>query len=146
MLLILLCKLSLHFILQPSSAVQSIKKKDFNGSVDQGCKIHRLHLCRGVRPPTTTNECPKYDTTQSDDEALVMLKLLGMQSTPLLPSLPAPLYSDKVLSRDHIELNCVHMLNWIVGNRTDLTFNCVQANDWCLIEFLVIHSNSWETI
>ena len=23
------------------------------------CRIHRLHLCRGVRPP---NDCPVYDT------------------------------------------------------------------------------------
>ena len=33
-----------------------------------------------------------YDTKQSDGEVLVMLKLWGMQSTPLLPSLPCPLW------------------------------------------------------
>ena len=37
------------------------------------------------------NECPKYDTKQSDGEVPVMLELWGMQSTPSLPSLPGPL-------------------------------------------------------
>ena len=36
----------------------------------------------GVRP--TPNECPGYDTKQSDGEVLEMLELWGMRSTPLL--------------------------------------------------------------
>ena len=37
-------------------------------------RIHRLHLCRGVRPPPTPpNECPAYDIKQSDGEASVNL-------------------------------------------------------------------------
>ena len=59
------------------------------GAVGWGCRTHRLHLCRGVRPPP--NECPDYDTKQSDGEVPVMLELWGMQSTPLLPLLPGPL-------------------------------------------------------
>ena len=51
--------------------------------VGWGFWIHKLLLCRGVRPPS--NECPGYDTKQSDDEVSVMLDLWGMQSTPLLP-------------------------------------------------------------
>ena len=43
----------------------------------------------GVRPPP--NECPGYDTKQSDGEVPAMLELWGMQSTPSLPSLPGPL-------------------------------------------------------
>ena len=54
-----------------------------------GCRIHRLHLCRGVRPPT--NESPGYDTKQSDGEVPVMLGLWEMGSTPSLPLLPGPL-------------------------------------------------------
>ena len=54
-----------------------------------GCRIHRLLLCRGVRPPP--NKCPGYDTKQSDGEAPVMLELWGMRSTSSLPSLPCPL-------------------------------------------------------
>ena len=38
------------------------------------------------------NECPGYDTKQSDGEVPAMLELWGMQSTPLLPSLPGPLW------------------------------------------------------
>ena len=58
--------------------------------VGWGCRIHWLHLCRGVRPPPNVH--PGYDTKQSDTEVPVMLELWGMQSTPLLPSLPGPLW------------------------------------------------------
>ena len=49
------------------------------------------------------NECPGYDTKQSDGEAPVMLALKGIWSTPLLPSLLGPLWPrvvapDRVLS------------------------------------------------
>ena len=68
--------------------------------VSWGCRIHWLHLCRGVRPPT---ECPGYDTKQSDGEVPAVLVLWGMRSTPSLPSLPGPLWPgvvapDKALS------------------------------------------------
>ena len=39
----------------------------------------------------TPNECPVYDTKQSDGEVPVVLELWGMRSTPLLPLLPGPL-------------------------------------------------------
>ena len=123
--------------------------------VGWGCRIHRLHLCRGLRP---LHESPGYDTKQSDGEVPVMLELWGMQSTPLLPLLLSPLRSgvvapDRVLSMSYIKLNCeielfwhvncvlmlnwivwtgtvsdyetVLMLNWIFLNRTVLTFNCM---------------------
>ena len=38
------------------------------------------------------NECPGYDTKQSDGEVPVLLELWGMQSTPSLPLLPGPLW------------------------------------------------------
>ena len=77
-------------------------------------------LLRGKTPP---NECPGYDTEQSDGEVPVMLELWEMQSTTSLPSLPGPLWPgvelpDRVLSMVQIELNCVLMLNWIVENWT----------------------------
>ena len=34
---------------------------------------------------TLPNECPEYDTKQSDGEVPAVLELLGMQNTPLLP-------------------------------------------------------------
>ena len=55
------------------------------GPVGWGCRIHQLHLYRGVRP--LLNKCLGYDTKQSDGEASVMLELWRMQSTPLLSSL-----------------------------------------------------------
>ena len=70
-----------------------------------GCRIHRLLLYRGVRQPT--NECSGYDTKQSDGEVPVILELRGMWSTPLLPSLPCPLWPEVVApDKGHIyELN-----------------------------------------
>ena len=58
--------------------------------VGWGCRIHWLHLCRGVRPGP--NECPGYDTKQSDGEVSAVLELWGVRSTPSLPSLPGPLW------------------------------------------------------
>ena len=56
--------------------------------VDWGCRIHwtaSLQRCK-------TNECPAYDTKQSDGEVPVMLELWGMRSTPSLPLLPGSLW------------------------------------------------------
>ena len=50
----------------------------------------------GQHPPS--NECPRYDTKQSDGEVPVMLRLWGMQSTPSLPLLPGPLWPGVVAS------------------------------------------------
>ena len=60
-------------------------------------------------------------------EAQVMLELWGMWNTLWLPSLPGPLWPrvvapDRVLSMDQIELNYALILNWIVWNKTVLTF------------------------
>ena len=67
----------------------SIKRLE-NCPVGWGCRIHWLLLCRGVRSPP--NECPGYDTKQSDGEIPAMLELWGVRSTPSLPSLPGPLW------------------------------------------------------
>ena len=40
--------------------------------VGWACRIYQLLLCRGVGPP---NECPGYDSKQSDGEVPVMLEL-----------------------------------------------------------------------
>ena len=57
-----------------------------------------------------TNECPGYDTKQSDGEVLVMLEHWGMRSTPSLPLPPGPFWLrmiafDRVLSMGH--KNCL---------------------------------------
>ena len=59
-----------------------------------GCRVHRLLLCREVRLPP--NECPGYDIKQSDGEVSKMLELWGIQTTPLLPLLPGPLWPEVV--------------------------------------------------
>ena len=51
------------------------------------------------KTPHPANECPRYDTKQSDGEVPVMLELWGMRSTPLLQSFPGPLWSG-VVARD----------------------------------------------
>ena len=48
--------------------------------------------CTSAEVKTTPNECPGYDTKQSDGEVQAVLVLWGMQSTPSLPSLPGPLW------------------------------------------------------
>ena len=90
---------------------------NFYGPDCRDRRIHRLHFCRRVRLPA--NECPGYDTKQSDGKVPVMLKLWGMWSIPLLPLLPGPLCSGSVASYrvlfiGQIELNCVIMQKWIV--------------------------------
>ena len=83
------------------------------GPVRWGCWIHRLHLCRGVKLSRRLSWI-----RQSDGKVPVMLELWGMQSTPLLPLLPGPLWPgvvapDRVLSMGQIEINRVLMLSWI---------------------------------
>ena len=53
----------------------------------------------------------------------VIVELWGTRSTPLLPSLPSPLWPGviapgRILSMGQIELNWILMLNWIVWNIT----------------------------
>ena len=63
-------------------------------------RILMMFYPEGLHP---RNECPGYDTKQSDSEIPVMPEVWGIQSNPLLPSLPGPLWlgvvtSDKGLS------------------------------------------------
>ena len=111
-----------------------------NCPVSWSCRIHRLLLCWVVRLPT--NKCSGYDMKQSDGEVPVMLELWGMRSAPLLPLLLGPLWPevvapDRVLSINQMELNCVLMLNWIVWNRTVLTFNCVWTKTILILNWIV---------
>ena len=47
------------------------------------------------------NECPGYESKQSDGEVLVMLEIWGMQSALLFPLLPGPLWP-KVVAPDRV--------------------------------------------
>ena len=86
---------------------RKVKCKQLSTGIEHGCRIHRLHLCRWVRPPPMS----VLDMTQkqSDGEVPVMLGLWGMQSTPSLPLLPGSLWlsvvaPDRALSMGQIEL------------------------------------------
>ena len=48
--------------------------------------------CFSAEGYDSPNECPRYDTKQSDWEPVITLMLWGMRSTHLLPSLPGPLW------------------------------------------------------
>ena len=65
-------------------------------SVGLGCRIHQLHLCRGISTTTTPNRRPGYNTKQSGGEVPVKLELCRMLSNPPLPSLPGPLWPGMV--------------------------------------------------
>ena len=62
----------------------------------RGSRIHWLHLCRGVRHPSTS----VLDMTLMG-EAPVMLELWRMWSTPSLPLLPGSLWP-RVVAPDRI--------------------------------------------
>ena len=51
-------------------------------------------FAQSVKP--LPNECPGYDTKQSDGEVPVMLVLWEMRNTPSLPLLPGPLWPGMV--------------------------------------------------
>ena len=53
-------------------------------------RIHRLYLCRGVRLRPTSVLIMTLNNLIS--EVPIMLELWGMRVTPLLPSLPGPLW------------------------------------------------------
>ena len=105
--------------------------------VGWSCRIHWLLLCRGVRPPT--NECPRYDTKQSDGEVPAMLELWGMQSTPSLPSLSGPLWP-RVVAPDKGPVyglnrtNSILMINWIVWVNW-IAWNRNVFDTWTVLTF-----------
>ena len=74
-----------------------------------------------------------YDTKPSDCEASD-LELLGMCS-PSLSLLSGPLVFVRGPSMGQIEL-FYHLLYLKLSK-------CVLINDWCYIELLVLHSNTW---
>ena len=71
------------------------------------------------RDKNPTNECPVHDIKQPDGEAPVMRELWGMQSIPLLPSLPGPLWPGEV-SPDRV---------LSIGLTEIWHLNVVQTND-----------------
>ena len=113
----------------------------YNGSHQRTCstvgwgwRIHRLHLCRRVRPPTTSvlntvlnNLIVKFQESWSFGERGV---LLHCHHSQVLFSLEW-WHLIGVKSMDQIKLNCVLKLNWIAWNSTDFWHrNCVLMLNW----------------
>ena len=74
--------------------------------VGWGCRMRRLPLCSWLR---LLNECPGYDTEQSDGGRSSNAGALGIRSTPTLPSLSGPLRPlvvapDRILSMGQLEV------------------------------------------
>ena len=95
------------------------------------CRLWLYPICISA-DGKAPNDCPGYETKQSDDEALVMPEVWGMWSTLSLSLLPELVAPDRVLSVGEIELFDIYtdskkqlMLNWIVRNRTVWYFSCV---------------------
>ena len=95
-----------------------------------------MHICRGVRPQP--NECPRYDTKQSDGGVPVILELWEVQSNPSLPSLLGPLWLGVVAP----DKDPIYGLNWtqhcfsLLGGAFKLgiyaKLNCLKKNFWHL--------------
>ena len=115
------------------SCNSSSSSQKYLSPADWCCRIHRLHLCRGVRPhsttTTTTTECPENYIKPSDGE---LLELWGIWSTRSLSLLLGP-FSVVVVAHD----NPIYGSNWTVWH-----LNSVQTNGWCLIELSVVHSKT----
>ena len=83
-------------------------------TVNWSCRIHWLHLCREFKKTT-----PRYDIKPFDGKAPVILELWRMWSTPLLPSLPGPLWPG-VVAPDRVLIygsnRTVWHLNWVKIN------------------------------
>ena len=74
--------------------------------------------CTSAEGLDPCNECPRYDTKQTDSEVPVMWELWGMQCTPSLPLLPGPIWPgvvapDKGPIYGLNRTNYILMLNWI---------------------------------
>ena len=133
--------------------------------VGWGCRIHWLLLCRGKRPPHKKNECPGYETKQSDGEVGPWgLGALGNTEHPLIAIAPrslwlgvvAPIYG---LNRTNgiLMLNCIVWLNWIAWNRNVLTIkpylhlNCeLMLNriiwNWTVFDIETVLTLNWIVI
>ena len=87
--------------------------------------------CFSAEGKTTPNECPGHDTKQSDGAVPAMLELWGMRSTPLLPSLPGPLYPGLVAP----DKGPIYRLNktkrWLAFT-VFIHLNCIYAELNCL--------------
>ena len=98
--------------------------------VSWACRIHRLHLWRvGDKTPSiSVLDITLNNLCWGSSDAGV----LGIRSTPSLPSLPGPLWPGvvMVLSMSQIKLISVLIITWIVWSRSFWHLNCILMLNW----------------
>ena len=118
--------------------------------VSWGCRIHRLPLCRGVRPPPTNvqdrtlnNLMVRFQWCWSFGECGAPFPfyhpqvhsgpIYGLNRTKMCTYAELNCFYLNCLTelnnlkwKYFWQLDCVPMLNWKAWNRTILTFNCVD--------------------
>ena len=82
----------------------------------------------------SADECPGYNTKQSDGEVPVMMDLWGMRSTLLLPSLPGPLWP-RVVAPDMVPIYGLNRTKPCFFHYTDF---CIGTAYKCWTELLEI--------
>ena len=107
-----------HFILDTYLMLLSVKQAGIKCLFFKSSVWRDLGLNSGI---------PDHWRTLYQHKIMLMLELCGMWNTPSLPLLPGQLWSGVVASMNQIEL-------WYL--------KCVQTTDCSLIELLVIHSNT----
>ena len=106
--------------------------QNFLSSVDWGCRIHWLFLCRRVTPP---HDWQGYDIKSFDGEAQ------GIWSTTSLPSLPGPLWPE-VVAPDKSPINRSNRTVWdhlTMCKRMSLGLFKNVINKTCLQIIYLIH-------
>ena len=75
-----------------------------------------------------TDECPRYDTKQSDGEVPVMLELWGMWNTPLLPLLQGPLWPQVVAPERVLSVGQIKQfeIQTVCEQMTYVRLNCLK--------------------
>ena len=114
--------------------------------VSWSSRIHWLDLCRGVRPTLMSVQ----DMTLNNLMGRIQAWGSGEYEVPLHCHCSKvhfdPEWWHLIGSCWWVKLNCLTfrlcqkkglMLNLIVRNRTVWSSNCVQTNDWCLIETIM---------
>ncbi len=80
-----------HFFIKMYLSHFILERVDVSVVCERWVERH-IYSERGLLLTISSNECPAYDTKQSDGEVPVMLELWGIRSISSLPSLPGPLW------------------------------------------------------
>ena len=121
-----------NFFFRDKYSFLSIQKTLLSSSpVSWGCRIRRLHLCRGVN--STSPECSGYDIKPSDVEEALVVERWGMWRTPSLLTLPGPLRPGVIVLVRISSLSQISICNHFINLKPS---NCVQTNKlWLVLKY-----------